>query len=59
MGFDFANLKVTDVTSMVVNREITSIPIRKPKPGIEFFRIRLERVWHFTKLNPIDTLQGE
>ncbi|MHB8102218.1 MAG: hypothetical protein ACYDEF_08595 [Methanosarcina sp.] len=48
MGFDFASLEVTNVTPLIVKRVVTSIPVRKPKPGIEFFRIRPEKEWHFT-----------
>src|SRR5665647_1149375 len=48
MVFDMSLLEVTNVTPLVVKRIVTSIPVRKPKPGIEFFRIRSEKEWHFT-----------
>ena len=30
-----------------MKRVVTSIPIKKPKPGVEFFRIRPEAEWKF------------
>lgn len=47
MAFDFGSLKVTETTPIITKRVVTSIPVRKPRPGIEFFRIRPEEEWHF------------
>lgn len=47
MAFDFGSLKVTDMAPILTKRVVTSIPIRKPRPGIEFFRIRPEPEWTF------------
>lgn len=47
MAFDFANLRVTAATPIIVKRVVTSIPVKKPKSGVEFFRIRPEPEWQF------------
>ncbi len=47
MPFNFEALQVTETISIVVKRVVTSIPIKKPKPGVEFFRIRPGSEWKF------------
>ena len=47
MSFNFEALRVTEAIPIVVKRVVTSIPIKKPKPGVEFFRIRPESEWKF------------
>jgi len=47
MGFNFEALRVTEATPIAVKRVVTSIPIKKPKPGVEFFRIRPGLEWKF------------
>jgi hypothetical protein len=47
MPFNFETLRVTETSPIVVKRLVTFIPVKKPKPGIEFFRIRPESEWQF------------
>lgn len=47
MTFNFETIRVTNVTQVPVKRIVTSIPVRKPRAGIEFFRIRPEKEWQF------------
>ncbi len=47
MGFNFEDLRVTESSPIVVKRVVNSIPIKKPKPGVEFFRIRPGSEWKF------------
>lgn len=47
MGVNFEALRVTKASPIVVKRVVTSIPLIKPKPGVEFFRIRPESEWKF------------
>jgi hypothetical protein len=47
MVFNFEALRVTEATSIAVKRVVTSIPVKKPKPGVEFFRIRPGSEWKF------------
>lgn len=47
MPFDFETLRATENLTIVVKRLVTSIPVKKPKPGVEFFRIRLGSEWKF------------
>lgn len=47
MTFNFEAIKVTGIVPINVKRIVTSIPVRKPRPGIEFFRIRPEKEWCF------------
>jgi hypothetical protein len=47
MPFDFAALRVTEATPILVKRLVTSIPLKKPRPGVEFFRIRPGPEWKF------------
>lgn len=47
MTFNFEALRVTESTPFVVKRIVTSIPIKKPKPDVEFFRIRPGSEWKF------------
>ncbi len=48
MAFNFEDLRVTEATPIVVKRVVTSIPLKKPKSGVEFFRIRPESEWKFS-----------
>jgi hypothetical protein len=47
MPFNFETLRVTEVTPILIKRVTISIPLKKPKPGVEFFRIRPEPEWKF------------
>jgi hypothetical protein len=47
MAFNFESLRVTEIAPIVTKRIVTSIPIKKPKSGVEFFRIRPEPEWQF------------
>ena len=47
MPFNFEALRVTETLPIVVKRVVTSIPVKKPKPGVEFFRIRPGSKWQF------------
>jgi hypothetical protein len=50
MGFDFSKLKLptTFEQGIFTKKLVTTIPVRKPKPGIEFFRVRPESEWTFS-----------
>jgi len=48
MPFDFETLRVTTETlPIVVKRVVNSIPVKRPSPGIDFFRIRPGDEWKF------------
>ncbi|KKG31044.1 hypothetical protein DU38_05230 [Methanosarcina mazei] len=47
MSFDFEAIRVTEVSPIIVKRVVTSIPVKKPRSGVEFFRIRPEPEWKF------------
>jgi hypothetical protein len=47
MAFNFEALRVTESAPIAVKRVVTSIPVKKPKPGVEFFRIRPGSEWQF------------
>lgn len=48
-SFDFDSIKVdpTFAASRMVDKLITTIPVRKPKSGLEFFRVRDDPEWTF------------
>ena len=41
------DLRVTETLPIVVKRIVNSIPVKKPKTGMEFFRIRPGSEWKF------------
>ena len=48
MNFDFESLRISETTPIITKKIINSIPLKKPKSGVEFFRIRPEEEWKFT-----------
>jgi len=47
MPFDWETLRVTETTPIAVKRIVTSIPLKKPKSGVKFFRIMPGSEWKF------------
>lgn len=60
MGFDFSKLKLppTFEQGIITKKLVTTIPVRKPKSGIEFFRVRSESEWTFSTYL-LDLKEGE
>lgn len=52
MNFDFSSLRLPSTfdQSLMTKKIITTIPLRKPRPGLDFFRIRPESEWTFPTL---------
>ena len=49
MGFDFSRLRLppTFEQGITTKKLVTTIPVRKPRSGLDFFRIRPESEWTF------------
>jgi hypothetical protein len=49
MVFDFSKLKLptTFEQGITTKKLVTTIPVRKPRPGLDFFRVRPEPEWTF------------
>jgi len=60
MAFDFSRLRLpsTYEQGIVAKKLVTTIPVRKPKSGLEFFRIRPETEWTFPTFL-LDLKEGE
>jgi len=60
MEFDFNALRLppTFEQGVTVKKLVTTVPIRKPKSGLEFFRIRPESEWVF-RCFLLDLKEGE
>jgi hypothetical protein len=60
MGFDFTKLKLpsTFEQGITTKKLVTTIPVRKPRSGLDFFRIRPEPEWTF-QTYLLDLKEGE
>jgi hypothetical protein len=60
MGFDFSKLKLppTFDRGITTKKLVTTIPVRKPRSGLDFFRIRPEPEWTF-QTYLLDLKEGE
>jgi hypothetical protein len=60
MGFDFNALRLppTFEQGVTVKKLVTTVPVRKPKSGLEFFRIRPGAEWAF-RCFLLDLKEGE
>lgn len=58
--FDFDSIKLspTFAAGLMVEKLITTIPVRKPKSGLEFFRVRDDPEWTFS-MHLLDLKEGE
>jgi hypothetical protein len=60
VGFDFNKLKLppTFEQGITTKKLVTTIPVRKPRSGLDFFRIRSEMEWTF-QTYLLDLKEGE
>jgi hypothetical protein len=60
LDFDFESVKLssTFAAGIMVEKLVTTIPVRKPKSGLEFFRVRDDPEWTFS-MYLLDLKEGE